>query len=396
MDIHLPEAARRARPPAAVLSQPSYSVPQLDPFVVRHLDAAGIARAPERETAGPGALARRIGRWLSAATSAGLLAAAVFTPSPAAAQTTLLNVSYDPTRELYREFNEAFNAHWQAQGHEPLDLQASHGGSGSQARAVIDGLDAQVLTLALSADIDAVAAATGKVPADWQTKLPNNSAPYTSTIVFIVRARNPKNIQDWDDLIREDVQVITPNPKTSGVARWNYLAAWAYAAEAFDGDEAKIRDFVAKIYQNVPVLDTGARAATTTFVQRGIGDVLLNWENEAFLALREFGTDQFEIVLPSISILAEPTVALVEGNLHTDEQRAAATAYLDYLYSPEGQAIAFKNFYRGIDPSKADPADVERFPDLVRVPIGDFGGWPKVQPEHFGDGGVFDQIYVAK
>ncbi len=314
----------------------------------------------------------------------------------AAAQTTVLNVSYDPTREFYREFNEAFNAHWQAEGNAALDLQTSHGGSSSQARAVIDGLDAQVLTLALSADIDAVADNTGKVPANWQELLPNNSAPYTSTIVFIVRAGNPKNIQDWDDLIREDVAVITPNPKTSGVARWNYLAAWAWAREQFDGDEEKIREFVGNIYANVPVLDTGARGATTTFVQRGIGDVLLNWENEAFLALREFGEDQFEIVLPSVSILAEPTVALVEGNIHSDDQRAAAVAYLDYLYSPEGQALAFKHYYRGIDASQANPEDVARFPDLVRVPIGELGGWREIQPAHFGDGGVFDQIYTAQ
>ncbi len=353
------------------------------------IDFAGVWRSAIRRVA-EGARRLGVGAALVALIGSGLFA------EGASAQTTLLNVSYDPTRELYREFNEAFNAHWQSLGNPPLDIQTSHGGSSAQARAVIDGLDAQVLTLALSADIDAVADHTGKVPENWQELLPNNSAPYTSTIVFIVRAGNPKNIQDWDDLIREDVQVITPNPKTSGVARWNYLAAWAYAKEQFDGDEEQIREFVANIYRNVPVLDTGARGATTTFVQRGIGDVLLNWENEAFLALEELGPDEYEIVLPSISILAEPTVALVEGNIHSDEQRAAAQAYLDYLYGSEGQALAFKHFYRGNDASAADPEDVARFPDLVRVPIGELGGWREVQPAHFGDGGIFDQIYVAQ
>ena len=349
----------------------------------------GAAWRGARRRVAEGARRLGLGTALVALAGAGLVA-------EAASAQTLLNVSYDPTRELYREFNEAFNAHWQSLGNPPLEIQTSHGGSSSQARAVIDGLDAQVLTLALSADIDAVADNTGKVPANWQELLPNNSAPYTSTIVFIVRAGNPKNIRDWDDLIREDVSVITPNPKTSGVARWNYLAAWAYADQAFDGDEDEIRAFVGDIYRNVPVLDTGARGATTTFVQRGIGDVLLNWENEAFLALKEFGEDTFEIVLPSVSILAEPTVALVEGNLASDAQRAAAEAYLDYLYSPEGQAIAFKHFYRGNDTSLADPEDVARFPELLRVPIDELGGWREVQPAHFGDGGVFDQIYTAQ
>lgn len=312
---------------------------------------------------------------------------------PALAQTTILNVSYDPTREFYREYNELFDAWWTAQGNPPVEVQQSHGGSGAQARAVIDGLDAQVVTLAMSADIDAIATNSGKVPEDWQTELPENSAPYTSTIVFIVRAGNPKSIRDWGDLLREDVAVITPNPKTSGVARWNYLAAWAYADQAFDGDEQRIRQFVGDLYRNVPVLDTGARGATTTFVQRGIGDVLLNWENEAFLALEEFGGDTFEIVLPSVSILAEPVVALVEGNLHSEEQRVAARAYLEHLFSPEAQALTFKHGYRGFDTSAADPADLEKFPQIMRVSIDDFGGWVAVQPEHFGDGGIFDQIY---
>jgi sulfate/thiosulfate transport system substrate-binding protein len=312
----------------------------------------------------------------------------------AAAQTTLLNVSYDPTRELYREFDAAFNAHWQAEGHPALAIQTSHGGSGAQARAVIDGLEAQVVTLALAGDIDKIASTTGKIPADWQGKLPHNSAPYTSTIVFLVREGNPKGIKDWDDLVRDDIQVITPNPKTSGGARWNYLAAWAFADRKFGGNQDAIRDYMHALFAHVPVLDTGARGSTTTFAQRGLGDVLLAWENEAYLALKELGDDQFDIVLPSISILAEPTVALVEGNITSEEQGEAAKAYLDFLYSPEGQAIALKNFFRAWDASAAAPADAERFPKLDLVSIGDFGGWAKVQPEHFGDGGIFDQIYA--
>jgi sulfate/thiosulfate transport system substrate-binding protein len=355
---------------------------------VEPLDVAAAWRAvASRVSAG----LRRVGFGALLVLSVGGLGA-----GEALAQTSLLNVSYDPTRELYREFNEAFNAHWQAEGHQALDIQTSHGGSGSQARAVIDGLEAQVATLALASDIDAIAARSGKVPADWQSKLPHNSAPYTSTIVFLVREGNPKGIENWNDLIADGVQVVTPNPKTSGGARWNYLAAWAYADRAFGGDEAKIRDFIGQLFQHVPVLDTGARGATTTFAQRGIGDVLLAWENEAFLALEELGDDQFDIVIPSISILAEPTVALVPGNITSEEQGAAAAAYLDYLYSPEGQAIALKHYFRAWDTSAADPADVERFPDVELVSIADFGGWAKVQPEHFGDGGVFDQVYVAK
>lgn len=312
--------------------------------------------------------------------------------SPAQVQAeTLLNVSYDPTRELYREINEAFTAFWTAQGNPAPEIEVSHGGSGSQARAVIDGLEAQVVTLALASDIDRIAEA-GKLPADWQTKLPNNSSPYTSTIVFLVREGNPKGINDWGDLVAEGVQVITPNPKTSGGARWNYLAAWAWAEK--NGKDPK--EFVGALYKNVPVLDQGARGSTTTFAQRGIGDVLLAWENEAYLALKEIGEDQFDIVVPSVSVLAEPPVALVEGNIKTEEQRKLAEAYLNFLYSPEGQAIAFKNFYRAWDTSKAAPEDVARFPKLELVDIASFGGWAKVQPEHFGDGGIFDQIYVPK
>ncbi|MFV0302454.1 MAG: sulfate ABC transporter substrate-binding protein [Paracoccus sp. (in: a-proteobacteria)] len=311
-------------------------------------------------------------------------------PAPVQAE-ALLNVSYDPTRELYREFNEAFSAWWVAQGNAAPTIEVSHGGSGSQARAVIDGLDAQVVTLALASDIDKIAEA-GKLPADWQSKLPHNASPYTSTIVFLVREGNPKALKDWGDLVNEGVEVITPNPKTSGGARWNYLAAWAWAEK--NGQDPK--DFVGKLFKQVPVLDTGARGATTTFAQRGIGDVLLAWENEAYLALKELGEDQFDIVVPSVSVLAEPPVALVEANIGNDDQRALAEAYLNFLYSPEGQALAYKHFYRAWDASAANADDVARFPDLELVGIDHFGGWAKVQPEHFGDGGIFDQIYVPK
>lgn len=311
-------------------------------------------------------------------------------PAPLQAE-SLLNVSYDPTRELYRELNEAFTAWWVAQGNEAPTIEVSHGGSGSQARAVIDGLEAQVVTLALAGDIDRIAA-TGKLPVDWQSKLPNNSSPYTSTIVFLVREGNPEGIADWGDLIKEGVEVITPNPKTSGGARWNYLAAWAWAEK--NGQNPQ--DFVGRLFANVPVLDSGARGSTTTFAQRGIGDVLLAWENEAYLALKELGEDQFDIVVPSISVLAEPPVALVEGNIKSDEQRKLAEAYLNFLYTPEGQALAFKHFYRAWDASAANPEDVARFPQLELVDIASFGGWAKVQADHFADGGIFDQIYVPK
>jgi sulfate transport system substrate-binding protein len=359
-------------------------------------DGPTKGHAGRLRTSGVPRLLGRLRAHLVGGTAAALVVLALVVPAPAAAQTALLNVSYDPTRELYREFNEAFANWWTAQGNAPVEIQTSHGGSGSQARAVIDGLDAQVVTLALGSDIDAIAVNSGKIPADWQARLPHNSAPYTSTIVFLVREGNPRGIEDWDDLVREDVQVITPNPKTSGGARWNYLAAWAYADRAFGGDEAQIRTFVGDLYRNVPVLDTGARGSTTTFTQRGIGDVLLAWENEAFLALKELGEENFDIVLPSISILAEPTVTLVDGNIASDEQRAVAEAYLEYLYSPVGQAIALRHFYRAWDVSEADPADVARFPELDLVTIADFGGWGTVQPEHVGDGGVFDQIYEAQ
>jgi sulfate/thiosulfate-binding protein len=321
--------------------------------------------------------------------------------APAAVQAqsiTLLNVSYDPTRELYREFNAAFVKYWKAKTGQTVSVRQSHGGSGAQARAVIDGLDADVVTLAMESDIDAIAKNSGKVPADWRKRLPNNSSPYTSTMVFLVRKGNPKNLKDWDDLVKPGVQVITPNPKTSGAARWNYLAAWAFAAEKFEGDAGKVKDFVRALYRNVPVLDTAARGSTTTFVQRGMGDVLLAWENEAFLAIKELGPDKFEIVVPSVSTLAEPAVALVDGNAEKKGSKPIAQAYLEFLYAAEGQKIAAKNYYRPAKPDLANPEDVKRFPKIKLITIDDklFGGWAKVQPQHFGDGGVFDEIYKKR
>jgi sulfate transport system substrate-binding protein len=307
---------------------------------------------------------------------------------------TLINVSYDPTRELYRDFNEAFIAHWKETKGETVAVQVTHGGSGSQARTVIDGLEADVVTLALESDINAIADA-GLIAENWRGQLENNNAPYTSTIVFLVRKGNPKGIKDWGDLIADGVEVITPNPKTSGGARWNFLAAWAWAREANGGDDAKAQEYVAELFKHVPVLDTGARGATTTFVQRGIGDVLLAWENEAYLALQELGPDAFDIVTPSLSILAEPPVALVPGNAEKKGNLDLAEAYLDYLYSDVGQAIAAKNYYRPFRPEAAAPEDVARFGQLNLVTIEDFGGWREAQPKYFGDGGVFDQIYAS-
>lgn len=309
------------------------------------------------------------------------------------ADTTLLNVSYDPTRELYKDFNAAFAEKWKADTGETVTIQASHGGSGKQARAVIDGLEADVVTLALEADIDAIAKGTGKIPADWKTRFENNSAPYTSTIVFLVRKGNPKGIKDWGDLVKDDIQVITPNPKTSGGARWNFLAAWAWARAANGGDDAKAQEYVSQLFKHVPVLDTGARGATTTFVQRGLGDVLLAWENEAYLSLEELGPDNFDIVTPSISIKAEPPVALVDGNVDAKGTRKVAEAYLQYLYSDVGQKLAAKHYYRPFKPEAADPEDIKRFADVKLVTIDEFGGWKEAQPKYFGDGGLFDQIY---
>ncbi|MGW9230364.1 sulfate ABC transporter substrate-binding protein [Pseudorhizobium sp. NPDC055634] len=323
-----------------------------------------------------------------------LLASFAAVPS-AMAETTILNVSYDPTRELYKDFNAAFAKHYEEVAGETVTIQQSHGGSGKQARSVIDGLEADVVTLALESDINAIVENSGKINADWRTRLPNNSSPYTSTIVFLVRTGNPKNIQNWGDLVKGDVQIVTPNPKTSGGARWNYLAAWAWANEEFKGDQAKIKEYITEVFRRTPVLDSGARGSTVTFAQRQIGDVLLAWENEAYLAGEEFGKDAFEIVVPPISILAEPPVAVVDANVDAKGTRKVAEAYLEYLYSDEGQNIAAKHFYR---PSKREvvQADLlQALPDIKLVTIDDplFGGWKKAQPEHFGDGGIFDQIY---
>ncbi len=303
----------------------------------------------------------------------------------------LLNVSYDPTREFYRDFNAAFTKQFNATSTDTVKIEQSHGGSGSQSRAIIDGLKADVATLALAADIDPLASIAGLVPAQWEKKLPHNSAPYTSTIVFLVRKGNPKGIKDWDDLVKPGVDVITPNPKTSGGARWNYLAAWAYGQQRF-GSEAAAQDFVSKIYRNVPVLDSGARGATSTFVQRGIGDVLLSWENEAFLAVNELGADKVEIVVPSISVLAEPSVAVVEKYAKAKGNFDIAQQYLQFLYSEQGQEIAAKHYYRPRDPKVAQKY-ATKFPKLTLVGIEAFGGWNTVQNRHFAEDGIFDQIY---
>ncbi len=327
-------------------------------------------------------------------------AALIFTTlgaSAVLADTTLLNVSYDPTRELYKAVNEAFVKDWKAKTGENVTIEQSHGGSGKQARAVIDGLQADVVTLGLQGDVDAVAKA-GLIKPDWQKRLANNSSPYTSTIVFLVRKGNPKGIKDWDDLVKDGVQVITPNPKTSGGARWNYLAAWAYADQKYGHDEAKDKEFVTKLYSHVPVLDSGARGSTTTFAQRGLGDVLLAWENEAFLALDELGADKFEIVVPSLSIKAEPPVAVVDKVVDAKGTRKVAEAYLNFLYTPEAQKLIAHNYYRPSKPEDSDAKDLARFPNVKLVSIDDplFGGWAKVQPKHFDDGGIFDQIYQPK
>ncbi len=316
--------------------------------------------------------------------------------STAHAQVTLLNVSYDPTRELYQDINAAFSKQWEAKNKQKLTIRQSHGGSGKQARAVIDGLDAGVVTLALAYDIDEIAARGKLLPATWQKRLPHNSSPYTSTIVFLVRKGNPKKIRDWDDVVKPGVSVITPNPKTSGGARWNYLAAWGYALKKSGNDEGKARDFVAKLFRNVPVLDTGARGATTTFVERGIGDVLLAWENEAFLAVKELGAQKVEIVVPSVSILAEPPVTFVDKVVDKRGTRAVAQAYLEFLYSEEGQAIIGKNFYRPTNKNVL-ARFTHQFPKVNLFTIDEvFGGWTKAQKAHFADSGIFDQIYLAK
>lgn len=313
-----------------------------------------------------------------------------------AAEVKLLNVSYDPTRELYQEYNTAFAKYWKAKTGDDVTVSQSHGGSGKQARSIIDGLDADVATLALAADIDALSTKGNLIPADWQSKLKHNSSPYTSTIVLLVRKGNTKNIKDWDDLVKPGVAVITPNPKTSGGARWNYLAAWGYALDKNKGDQAKAQEFVGKLFANVPVLDSGARGSTVTFSERGIGDVLVTWENEAYLVKKEFGDDKFDVVFPSQSILAEPPVAVVDKNVDKHGTRAVAQAYLEYLYTPEGQEIAAKNFYRPTDAKVAKKYE-KRFPKLKLITIDKvFGGWTKAQKDHFADGGIFDQIYTKK
>jgi len=322
-----------------------------------------------------------------------LISLLVNSHSALAADISLLNVSYDPTRELYQDFNAAFSKFWLAKTGDKVTVKASHGGSGKQARAIIDGLDADVATLALAYDVDQLQEKGKLIPKDWQTRLPHNSSPYTSTIVLLVRKGNPKNIKDWDDLIKPGVSVITPNPKTSGGARWNYLAAWAYAQKHDGNDEAKTKEFVGKLFKNVPVLDTGARGSTTTFVERGIGDVLLAWENEAFLAQKELGVGKFEIVVPSLSILAEPPVTVVDKFAKKHGTEVVAKAYLEYLYTEEGQEIAAKNYYRPTLASVAKKYE-SQFPKVNLVKIDDdFGGWQVAQKKHFSDGGTFDQIY---
>ncbi|PWA12286.1 sulfate transporter subunit [Pueribacillus theae] len=308
----------------------------------------------------------------------------------------ILNVSYDPTRELYEEFNQEFIKYWEKETGQKVAIQQSHGGSGKQARSVIDGLEADVVTLALAGDIDEIANTRDLLQKDWQSRLEHNSTPYTSTIVFLVRKGNPKNIQDWDDLTKENVSVITPNPKTSGGARWNYLAAWAYAKEKYHNDETKIKEFVSKIYKNVEVLDSGARGATTTFVERGLGDVLIAWENEAFLSINELGKEEFEIVVPTISILAEPPVAVVDKIAKKKGTAEVAEAYLKFLYSDTGQEIAAKNYYRPRDENILKKY-TDQFPEIKLVTIDeDFGGWKKAQEKHFNDGGTFDDIYLPQ
>lgn len=322
-----------------------------------------------------------------------ILSIALFSHAIFAKEITLLNVSYDPTREFYEDYNTAFNQYWQAKTGDTVVVKQSHGGSGKQARAIIDGLEADVATLALAYDVDQLAEKGRLIPKNWQKRLSHNSAPYTSTIVFLVRKGNPKNIKDWNDVIKPGVSVITPNPKTSGGARWNYLAAYAFALKQNNNDDAKAKAFVKQLFKNVPVLDSGARGATTTFVERGIGDVLLTWENEAFLAQKELGPDKVEIIVPSLSILAEPSITLVDKNANKHGTRAVAEAYLQYLYSEEGQEIAAKNYYRPTLETVAKKYE-KQFPAIHLIKIDEvFGGWQKAQKTHFADGGVFDEIY---
>jgi sulfate transport system substrate-binding protein len=330
----------------------------------------------------------------SARRAALAFAAVVVLAAPAHAKDiALLNVSYDPTRELYADFNKAFAAQWKAKTGDTVIVKQSHGGSGKQARSIIDGLEADVATLALAFDIDAIAQNSGRIKTGWQKRLPNNSAPYTSTVVFVVKKGNPRGIKDWGDLIKPGTSVVTPNPKTSGGARWNYLAAWAWANKQFNGDQAKIKEYIRALYKNVPVLDSGARGSTITFAQRGIGHVLLAWENEAYYLVEEMGKNKFEIVTPSISMLAEPSVAVVDKNVDKHGTRAVAEAYLQFLYTPEGQDIAAKHHYRPRDPAVTKKYE-NNFAKTALITIdGAFGGWQKAQKDHFADGGTFDQIY---
>ncbi|WP_374337858.1 sulfate ABC transporter substrate-binding protein [Methyloversatilis sp.] len=326
--------------------------------------------------------------------AASLLLGTMLVANSFAADITLLNVSYDPTREFYQDFNSAFAKQWKAKTGDNVTIKQSHGGSGKQARSVIDGLEADVVTLALAYDVDALHQNGKLIPADWQKRLPHNASPYTSTIVFLVRKGNPKAIKDWNDLVKPGVDVVTPNPKTSGGARWNYLAAWGYALKQPGGSDASSRDFVKRLFANVKVLDSGARGALTTFAERGIGDVFISWENEAYLAVKELGPDKFELVTPSLSILAEPPVSVVDKVADKRGTRAVATAYLEYLYSPEGQELAARNYYRPIDP-KVAARYAGKFANVKLFSIDDvFGGWTQAQKVHFGDGGVFDQINV--
>lgn len=327
--------------------------------------------------------------WLTATAGLSLLALV----RPASAGRAILNVSYDPTRELFKEINPLFVAQWKTKTGEEIQIQASHGGSGAQARSVIEGLAADVVTLALADDIDAISRKSGKIPVNWQSRLPHNSSPYTSTIVLLVRKGNPKNIKDWDDLARPGVVVVTPNPKTGGGARWNYLAAWGFGLKKFKGNEEKTRDFVRAIYKNAPVLDSGARGSTMTFTKRELGDVLITWENEAHLALKEYGDDKYEIIIPSLSILAEPAVAVVDANVDEKGTRDVAEAYLRFLYEPEAQTIIAKNFYRPARPEYVDRTQLALFPKLQLITIDKaFGGWQAAQKKHFVDGAIFDQM----
>jgi sulfate/thiosulfate transport system substrate-binding protein len=334
-------------------------------------------------------------KWFARAALVSASAVLLGAPLAQAASVAILNVSYDPTRELYVNYNAEFARYWKAKTGDDVRVNQSHGGSGKQARAVIEGLPADVVTLGLAGDVDQVATRAKLLPLNWQSRLPDNSAPYTSTIVFLVRKGNPKGVKDWGDLIKPGIGVVTPNPKTSGGARWNYLAAWAWAKAQPGGSDATAKQFVRKLYANVPVLDTGARDATTTFVQRGIGDVLLAWENEAFLAIKEVGADKVQIIVPSLSILAEPSVAVVDQVALKHGTSKVATEYLQHLYSKEGQEIIAKNFYRPRDPEVAKKY-AEQFPKLKLVTIADFGGWTKAAKDHFDEGGSFDQVYGAK